>query len=48
MSYKSEHLTRKQDISNAFNSFLAETFNDALQLVAKEALSKTVKLVKFL
>ena len=48
MSYESEHLSRKEDISNAFNSFLAENFNDVLHLVSKEASSKTVKLVQFL
>ena len=48
MSYKSEHLTRREDISNAFNSFFAEDLNNVLHLVSKDASSKTVKLVEFL
>ena len=48
MSYKSEHLTRKKDITNAFNSFIAEIFNDVLHLFSREASSKLVKHVAFL
>ena len=48
MSFKSEHLTRKEHISNAFNSLFADFFNDVLHLVSKETSSKTVKLVELL
>ena len=41
MSYKSEHLTPRVDISNASNSFFAKNFNDVLLLVWKEVSSKT-------
>ena len=44
--YKSEYLTRKKDISNAFKTFFAENFNDVLQLVSKAAFSKKVKLLE--
>ena len=47
MSHKSERLTRKEDNSNAFISFFAETFDDVLHLVLKEASSKTVKRAEF-
>ena len=48
MSHKSERLTRKEDISNAFISLFAETFDDVLHLVLKEASSESVKRVEFL
>ena len=48
MSYKSEHLIRKEYISNAFNSSFAEHFNEVLHLVSQEASSKTVKRLEFL